>query len=165
MMLAVWWLPLSSLNASDMIDYRDYPSPNFNDRSAEISMIVLHYTALPTCEDALAILSSPINPAGRVSSHYLIDRDGTVYQMVDESKRAWHAGVGSWRGLDDVNSRSIGIEIVNIGLDDEGKREPFPDAQIDSVIALCQNIEPALTTCLWQSRRAIENGIGYIQST
>ena len=123
------------------LSIRQYPSLNFNERSEPISMIVLHYTALPTCEDALTILSSPTNPAGRVSSHYLVDRDGTIYQMVDESKRAWHAGAGSWRELDDVNSRSIGIEIVNIGLDAEGKREPFPDAQIDAVIALCKDIQ------------------------
>ena len=104
-------------------------------------MIILHYTALPTCEDALKRLSDPTNSLGRVSVHYLVDRDGTVYQMVDESKRAWHAGIGSWRGLDDINSRSCGIEIVNIGLDAEGKREPFPDVQIDSVIALCKDIQ------------------------
>lgn len=124
-----------------VLSIRQHPSLNFNERSAPISMIVLHYTALPTCENALEILSSPTNPAGRVSSHYLVDRDGTIYQMVDESKRAWHAGAGSWRGLDDVNSRSIGIEIVNIGLDAEGKREPFPDVQIDSVVALCKDIQ------------------------
>lgn len=145
MLMAVWWIPFSNLNASDImmpkIHTRDYPSPNFNDRSAPISMIVLHYTALPTCEDALERLSDTTNALGRVSAHYLVDRDGTAYQMVATSKRAWHAGVGSWRGLDDVNSRSIGIEIVNIGLDDKGKREPFPDVQIDSVIALCKDIQ------------------------
>ena len=114
-----------------------HPSPNFNDRKYPISMIILHYTVIPTCEEALARLSETTNAAGKVSAHYLVDRDGSIYNLVDESKRAWHAGLGSWAGLDDINSRSIGIEIVNVGLTEDGKREPFPMAQIDAVIKLC----------------------------
>ena len=104
-------------------------------------MIVLHYTALPSCEASLARLCDPAHPSGRVSAHYLVDLDGTVYQLVDESKRAWHSGVGSWRGVADVNSASIGIEIQNVGLDKHGRRVPYPDAQIESLIALCRDIQ------------------------
>ena len=118
-----------------------HPSPNFNERNAPVSMIVLHYTAIPTCEAALKRLCMTEHPSGRVSAHYLVDLDGTVYQLVDESKRAWHAGVGSWRGVLDVNSASIGIEIQNIGFDADGKRVPFPNIQIDAVIDLCKNIQ------------------------
>lgn len=116
-------------------------SPNFNERKYPISMIILHYTAIPTCEESLARLSEITNSAGKVSAHYLVDRDGSTYNLVNESKRAWHAGLGSWAGLDDINSRSIGIEIVNVGLTEDGKREPFPDAQIDAVIELCKDIQ------------------------
>jgi N-acetylmuramoyl-L-alanine amidase len=104
-------------------------------------MIVLHYTVIPTCEEALVRLSETTNSAGKVSAHYLVDRDGSTYNLVNESKRAWHAGLGSWAGLDDINSRSIGIEIVNVGLTEDGKREPFPMAQIDAVIKLCKDIQ------------------------
>lgn len=118
-----------------------HPSPNFNDRKYPISMIVLHYTVIPTCEESLVRLSEITNVAGKVSAHYLVDRDGSIYNLVDESKRAWNAGLGSWAGLDDINSRSIGIEIVNVGLTEDGKREPFPMAQIDAVIKLCKDIQ------------------------
>ena len=69
----------------------DRPSPNFDERKLPVSMIVVHYTETKTCEQALRILCDP-NAAKRVSSHWVIDRDGTVYRLVDESKRAWHAG-------------------------------------------------------------------------
>ena len=92
------------------------PSPNFGDRRGGVlpTMVVLHYTAMQDAEGALSILSNP-NREIPVSAHYLIGRDGTVWQLVDESKRAWHAGVGFWGGQDDVNSRSIGIEMDNDG--------------------------------------------------
>ena len=92
----------------------DRPSPNFADRPAgsEIELIVLHYTAMPDCEDALSRLC---DPEVEVSAHYLIGKDGTLHRMVDEAKRAWHAGEGRWAGRDDVNSRSIGIELDNDG--------------------------------------------------
>ena len=118
-----------------------YSSPNFNERKFPVSMLILHYTVIPTCEESLARLSDPTNEAGRVSAHYLVDRDGTRYGLVDESKRAWHAGVGIWAGMNAINDCSIGIEIVNVGLTEDGKREPFPDAQIDAVIKLCRDIQ------------------------
>ena len=90
----------------------DLPSPNFGERrpaGAKVKFVVLHYTQTETLAQALDILR---DPAREVSSHYVVDRDGDVYRLVAEDKRAWHAGVGSWRGEDDVNSVSIGIEIV-----------------------------------------------------
>lgn len=118
-----------------------YPSPNFNERKYPISMVVLHYTVIPTCEESLIRLSETTNVAGKVSAHYLVDRNGDILRLVDETNRAWHAGIGSWAGLDDINSRSIGIEIVNVGLTEDGKREPFPMAQIDAVVKLCKDIQ------------------------
>ena len=99
-----------------------HPSPNFGDRrgGAAVDLIVLHYTVLD-CAEALARLCDPV---AEVSAHYLIDRDGTVLSLVPESARAWHAGAGAWGGAGDVNSRSVGIELVNSGA------EPFPEAQM-----------------------------------
>ena len=130
-----------SIQSQGILSMKVHPSPNWNERQYSVSMLVLHYTALPSCEDSLARLCDPTNSSGRVSAHYLVDVDGTIYQLVDESKRAWHAGVGSWRGLDKINDRSIGIEIQNIGLTEDGKRVPFPACQIDAVIALCKDIK------------------------
>lgn len=92
----------------------NHPSPNFGDRRDGLlpELVVLHYTAMPTAAEALARLCDPV---AQVSAHYLIDRDGTVASLVDEGARAWHAGAGAWRGGGDVNSRSIGIELVNSG--------------------------------------------------
>ena len=132
--------------------FKMHPSPNFNERKYPISMIILHYTVIPTCEESLIRLSETTNVAGKVSAHYLVDRDGSIYNLVDESKRAWHAGLGSWTGLNDINSRSIGIEIVNVGLTEDGKREQFPAAQIDAVIKLCKDI---------QSRHTIKHVLGH----
>jgi N-acetylmuramoyl-L-alanine amidase len=89
------------------------PSPNFGDRKggAKVELVVLHYTVLD-CAGSLARLC---NPQAEVSAHYLIDRDGTLHALVDEGARAWHAGAGSWGGAGDVNSRSVGIELVNSG--------------------------------------------------
>ena len=75
-------------------------------------MIVLHYTAMASAEAALQRLCDPV---AEVSAHYLIGRDGALYQMVAEEERAWHAGRGSWGAATDVNSRSIGIELDNDG--------------------------------------------------
>jgi N-acetylmuramoyl-L-alanine amidase len=108
----------------------DYPSPNFNDRTvAQPSMIVLHYTAMDTTKDALARLS---DPKSEVSSHYLVGEDGTIYRLVAEDKRAWHAGVSFWQGGTDINSLSIGIEIAN-----QGDR-PYTNAQKNAVRWLCR---------------------------
>jgi N-acetylmuramoyl-L-alanine amidase len=111
------------------------PSPNHDRRLSPIDMIVLHYTGMQTAEAALARLTDAI---AKVSSHYFIDEDGRIDQLVPEARRAWHAGVSSWEGASDVNARSIGIEIVNPG-HELGYRD-FPEAQIDAVIALCRDI-------------------------
>ncbi len=112
------------------------PSPNWDERTLPISMIVLHYTGMPTAEDAIGRLC---DPDAKVSCHYVVTEDGTVHRLVDEAKRAWHAGRSHWRSIDDVNSASVGIEIVNPG-HDWGYR-PFPDEQIASVIQLVDGIK------------------------
>ncbi len=98
-------------------------------------MVVLHYTGMRTGAEALVRLC---DPASKVSAHYVVEEEGTVHALVPEDKRAWHAGVSYWAGERDINSRSIGIEIVNGG--HEFGYMLFPDAQIRAVIALCQEI-------------------------
>jgi len=114
----------------------DTPSPNFDDRMLPISMIVLHYTGMQDADSAIRRLA---DPEARVSAHYVVAEDGTVVRMVAEEKRAWHAGKSHWRTIDDVNSASIGIEIVNPG--HEWGYRPFPDEQIASVIQLVHGIK------------------------
>jgi len=112
------------------------PSPNHDDRAgAAIDMLVLHYTGMKTAKAALERLC---DASAKVSAHYTIDEDGTVYSLVPEARRAWHAGMSFWAGATDVNLRSIGIELVNPG-HEFGYRE-FPDAQIEALIALCHGI-------------------------
>ena len=113
------------------------PSPNFNERPAgtAIDMLVLHYTGMPTADDALARLS---DPAAEVSAHYVIDEEGSLYQLVLEEHRAWHAGVAAWRGNTNINDRSIGIELVNPG--HEFGYLPFTSAQMTILIPLTQEI-------------------------
>lgn len=96
------------------MDILDRPSPNFGPRrgGAAVDLIVLHYTAMESAEAALDRLC---DPESEVSAHYLIARDGTLFRLVDEAERAWHAGEGAWAGHDDVNSHSIGIELDNLG--------------------------------------------------
>ena len=108
-------------------------SPNFNDRpeGVPIDMLVLHYTGMESGEAALERLC---DPDAQVSAHYLIEEDGTVHRLVDEDKRAWHAGVSWWRGSSDVNSRSIGIELVNPG--HEFGYRAFPEEQMVALEAL-----------------------------
>ena len=110
-------------------------SRNFDERKAPLEMLVLHYTGMRTFQEALDRLR---DPAAKVSAHYLIDETGEIYSLVDESKRAWHAGVSSWKGKTDINSRSVGIEIVNPG--HEFGYRPFPEEQILSVIRLSKEI-------------------------
>jgi N-acetylmuramoyl-L-alanine amidase len=88
--------------------FRDTPSPNFNDRKCPLAYIVLHYTGMET---GAAALERMCDPQAQVSAHYMVEEDGTVCRLVDESHRAWHAGVSCWRGERDLNSASIGIEI------------------------------------------------------
>jgi N-acetylmuramoyl-L-alanine amidase len=125
-----------------MID-KSHPSPNYNQR---ISCLILHYTACDL-ETSLKVLADS-NAKNRVSAHYLvpesaIDEKRKVYQLVEDSKRAWHAGISSWQDRENLNDTSIGIEIVNLGYkDDDGKRKyyPFEDYQIESVIQLAKRI-------------------------
>ena len=98
-------------------------------------MVVLHYTDMPSAESALTRLC---DPAAKVSAHYLITEEGEVVRLVDESMRAWHAGMSYWRGKANVNGASIGIELVNPG-HTCGYR-PFPDAQIDALVPLLHRI-------------------------
>lgn len=118
------------------MDIIDAPSPNFDERTAPVSMIVLHYTGMQTADAAIARLR---DPEAKVSSHYVVAEDGTVLRLVDEAKRAWHAGKSHWREWDGVNDVSIGIEIVNPG-HDWGYR-PFPDEQVEAVIRLVDDIK------------------------
>ncbi len=112
------------------------PSPNFDDRTLPITMIVLHYTGMVDGESAIARLR---DPEAKVSSHYVVAEDGTVLRLVPEDKRAWHAGQSHWRDVDNVNSASIGIEIVNPG--HEFGYRPFPDEQVEAVIRLVHDIK------------------------
>lgn len=110
---------------------------NFGERPAgeTIDTLVLHYTGMRSEQAALDWLCSE---RSRVSCHYFVFEDGRIVQTVPEARRAWHAGVSHWRGRDDVNSRSIGIEIANPG--HEFGYRPFPERQIVAVIALCRDI-------------------------
>jgi N-acetylmuramoyl-L-alanine amidase len=112
-------------------------SPNHGERAPgkPVDMIILHYTGMPSAERAVSWLC---DPESGVSSHYVVCEDGRVIQLVDESRRAWHAGKSFWAGETDINSRSIGIEIANPG--HEFGYRPFPDRQIAAVIALCHDI-------------------------
>jgi N-acetylmuramoyl-L-alanine amidase len=114
-----------------------HPSPNFEPRrgKSRADMLVLHYTGMMSAPRAIAWLAEP---ASRVSCHYVIDEAGLITQMVAESERAWHAGVGSWAGETDINSASIGIEIQNPG-HDLGYPD-FPEAQMTAVIDLSRDI-------------------------
>jgi N-acetylmuramoyl-L-alanine amidase len=111
------------------------PSPNFDARRAPPDMLVLHYTGMKTAEEAVARLR---DPEARVSSHYVVDEDGSILRLVPEERRAWHAGKGVWQGETDCNAASIGIEIVNPG-HEWGYRD-FPEAQIAAVIALVGDV-------------------------
>ncbi len=112
-------------------------SPNHGERRgfARPDCLILHYTGMPTAEGAIDLLR---DPASEVSSHYVVKEGGAIIQLVPESRRAWHAGVGVWKGVRDLNSASIGIEIVNAGHD--GGLPPFPPAQIAALIGLCKDI-------------------------
>lgn len=114
----------------------DHPSPNFGDRlRGPVDILLIHYTGMWTAEDALVRLR---DPEAKVSAHYLIDMDGHVHALVAEDKRAWHAGVSFWAGETDVNSRSIGIELVNKG-HDLGYHD-FPAAQMAALADLARGI-------------------------
>jgi len=113
------------------------PSPNHGERRnfLRADSIILHYTGMASAEAAIALLRAP---SAEVSSHYVVVESGRIVQLVPEARRAWHAGLSCWRGERDMNSASIGVEICNPGHD--GGSPPFPDRQIEAVIALCRDI-------------------------
>jgi N-acetylmuramoyl-L-alanine amidase len=127
------WVPCCRM--PDRLVHRLAPSPNWDERALPPSMVVLHYTGMETGSAALERL---LDPAAKVSAHYLIEEDGTVFRLVEEDKRAWHAGRSYWRGITDVNSASIGIELVNPG--HEFGYRPFTDAQMDALVPLLGDI-------------------------
>ena len=113
---------------------KHFPSQNYGVRRGVTApdLIILHYTAMP---DACAALERLCSQEHEVSAHYLIACDGNVFQLVSEDQRAWHAGKSFWRGEVDINSRSIGIELDNVGAN------PFPISQMQSLIRLCRDIQ------------------------
>ena len=124
--------------ASDSaLTIRAAPSPNQDDRptGGPIDMLVLHYTGMTSAQAAIDRLR---DPAARVSSHYVVEEDGLVWSLVDERRRAFHAGVSYWRGHTGLNDRSIGIEIVNPG-HEHGYRD-FPALQSAAVCDLCLSV-------------------------
>ena len=115
----------------------DCPSPNHEPRlaGAPLDMLILHYTGMRSADAALQRLC---DPAAKVSAHYMIDEDGRVTRLVAEDRRAFHAGVSYWQGHRDINSRSIGIEIVNPG--HEFGYRPFPPVQMEALTHLARDI-------------------------
>jgi N-acetylmuramoyl-L-alanine amidase len=113
------------------------PSPNHNERRGfrRPEYLILHYTGMPSSEAAIALLR---DSKAEVSSHYVIEETGRIVQLAPESRRAWHAGRSSWRGITDMNSASIGVEICNAG--HEGDLPAYPSPQIRSLVALCRDI-------------------------
>ena len=128
-------VPLFNPDSSVVSDI--IPSANFGERNngAVADMIVLHYTGMPDAEGAINRLCTP---GTDVSAHYIVLEDGRVVQTVPEAKRAWHAGLGFWAGQTDINSLSIGIEIINRGHD--WGYPDYPPRQIAAVTALCRGI-------------------------
>jgi N-acetylmuramoyl-L-alanine amidase len=122
------------------IEIRELPSPSHGSRGEPpnvrpINMLVLHYTGM---QSAAAALDRLCDPEAQVSSHYLVEEDGTIWRLVAEERRAFHAGVSCWLGERDLNYVSIGIEIVNPG-HEWGYRE-FPEKQMRAVEMLCRDI-------------------------
>jgi len=113
----------------------DTPSPNHDERTLPITLLVLHYTGM---ENGAVALKRMCDPTAKVSAHYMVEEDGQIFKLVDESRRAWHAGISSWNGENNINSASIGIEIVNGGHD--FGLPNFPNAQIHAVIKLSRDI-------------------------
>lgn len=118
------------------------PSPNHNERvfptpagRTRIALIILHYTDLPTAAQSRALMQ---DPAHKACAHYMVDTDGAVEQLVDDSQRAWHAGQSFWSGEEDINTFSLGIEIQNPG--HRGGCQPYPLAQIKAVTTLCRHL-------------------------
>lgn len=116
--------------------WRERPSPNHEERRLGApDMLILHYTGMVSAAAALERLCDPV---ARVSAHYIVEEDGTVWRLVAEERRAFHAGESGWLGRRDINSHSIGLEIVNPG--HEFGYRPFPEPQIRAVEELCRGI-------------------------
>jgi len=130
---AGWWRPD---HGGPTVNIIERPSPNHVPRPAgvDVDVLVLHYTELPL-EQSLEVLCDGAR-ALKVSAHYVLAEDGTVYRLVPEQRAAWHAGRSYWRGREALNGRSIGIEIVNL----HGDRHDYPPQQIEALIALCREI-------------------------
>jgi N-acetylmuramoyl-L-alanine amidase len=120
-----------------MLEKIHCPSPNFEPRpqGVPLDMIVLHYTDMLNAEEALERLC---DPQAKVSAHFLISKEGELYQLVDPKHRAWHAGVSSWEGQGDINSRSIGVELDNLG--HTFGPEPFSKVQMKTLLALLEEL-------------------------
>jgi N-acetylmuramoyl-L-alanine amidase len=123
------------MGGKDELVHEERPSPNHDDRALPVSMVVLHYTEMKPVGTALDRLT---DPEAKVSAHYCITEEGGVIRLVSEDRRAWHAGSSYWRGIKDVNSASIGIELDHPG-HELGYRH-FADAQIDALIPLLARI-------------------------
>ena len=129
--------PVASGTKAPDLPVRDLPSPNQDARpgGVPVDTLILHYTGMQTAQAALDRLR---DPAAAVSSHYVVEEDGTVWRLVPEDRRAFHAGVSAWRGHQVLNGRSIGVEIVNPG--HEWGYRPFPALQMAAVCDLCLGI-------------------------
>lgn len=129
------------VNGPDFAGARIVASPNHGprrplregDEAPKPDMIILHYTGMPSAQGAIDWLT---NAQSEVSSHYIVLENGEVLQLVPEERRAWHAGKSFWAGIEDINSTSIGIEIVNEG---HPTCPPYPQKQIEAVIELCRD--------------------------
>ncbi|ATR22906.1 Anhydro-N-acetylmuramyl-tripeptide amidase [Roseomonas mucosa] len=119
------------------LSIRDLPSPNQDDRpdGMPVDMLILHYTDMESGAAAIARLRDPV---AKVSSHYVVEEDGSIFRLVPEHRRAFHAGISHWRGHDTLNGRSIGVEVVNPG-HSCGYR-PFPALQMAALCDLCLDI-------------------------
>ena len=119
----------------DELVHAERLSPNYDERNAPVSMVVLHYTEMEGADAAIERLT---DPEAKVSAHYIISEAGEVTRLVPEETRAWHAGVSYWRGETDVNTVSVGIELDHPG-HAYGYRE-FADAQIAALVPLLARI-------------------------
>jgi N-acetylmuramoyl-L-alanine amidase len=119
-------------------EFVDYPSPNHGERNppAPPKLVILHYTGM---KDGPSALQRLCDPASKVSAHYLVEEDGRIFRLVPEDRRAWHAGKSCWQGIEDINSCSIGIEVVNPG--HEWGYRLFPLPQMQAVLGLCREIK------------------------
>jgi N-acetylmuramoyl-L-alanine amidase len=119
------------------VEIRDRTSPNHGPRGnpVRVDMLVLHYTGM---RSAAAAIERLCDPGARVSAHYVVEENGTIWRLVRETRRAFHAGVSCWEGESDLNAVSLGIEIVNPG--HQWGYRPFPEAQMASVELLCRDL-------------------------